>query len=235
MSALRAIAIAALLCLSAFAQNPPRGLLVNRPAPCDAGDEYFATDNPVGQQMTLCISQNTWDYVAPSSSGVSFSGTVIAGAPVVGLTGSTIASLTAANACTTGFSGLQPAICTAIVQPTVTGATSGVLRCGGAICPAGHYGVSVYAVITGGTSGNPSVDVVTGWTDPSSAAQTYDYGNASLAASSACSNASGIGCFVSADAPLRSNGNVDISYSTNVTSGLGTSVYYLSVVLTRLN
>ena len=51
-------------------QAQQRGLLVNRPSPCNPGDTYFAFDQAAGSQQYVCTAANVWALF--SGSGAAF-------------------------------------------------------------------------------------------------------------------------------------------------------------------
>jgi hypothetical protein len=184
---------------------------------------------PVGYTATngICVA---------NSSGGGISGSIANGQLAIGSGTNAITGVTSSTACTTGFTGLFPAICAKV---SLTGQTAAIdttnLQCGGAACPAGAYLVSVYALVTGGTNASPSVDVLIGWTDDIQS-QNVDLGALSPYAPAPFTAPVTAGSFI-AGPPLfiQQHSNAEqITYSTSITSGLGTSIYSLYITLERL-
>jgi hypothetical protein len=163
-------------------------------------------------KTTLLILLSAWALWAqynPASSGVTYQGAVAAGGPVVAVSPSKIQSLTASTACTTGFTGLYPAICATVALTGQSLATSGNLQCGGSICPAGLYRVALYEWTTPGPPiGSTPPDVGIGWTDTAQA-QTYDLSGGAYQTSGTV----GVGSYIGSVAYVYSNGTANITYS----------------------
>jgi hypothetical protein len=148
---------------------------------------------------------------------------------VVAVSSSKIQSLTASTACTTGFTGLNAAVCATVALTNQSAAISSAnLQCGGAVCPAGLYRVALYEWNTSGPSiGSGPQDVSIGWTDTSQA-QTYDLSGGAYQTS----GTTGIGSYIGSVAYINSNGTANITYSASaLPAGTADSIY---ITLERL-
>jgi hypothetical protein len=197
------------------------------PATCTVGQLFFDTTAGASFGLNQCAATNSWS--ALGGGGVSYQGTVTAGAPVVAVSSSKIQSLTASTACTTGFSGLNAAVCATVALTNQSAAISSAnLQCGGAVCPAGLYRVALYEWNTSGPSiGSGPQDVSIGWTDTSQA-QTYDLSGGAYQTS----GTTGIGSYIGSVAYINSNGTANITYSASaLPAGTADSIY---ITLERL-
>jgi len=113
------------------------------PATCTVGQLFFDTTAGANFGLNQCAATNTWSAIG--GGGITYQGSVTAGAPVVAVSPSKIQSLTASTACTSGFSGLAPAICATVTLTNQSAAISSApLQCGAFICPAGLYRLALY-------------------------------------------------------------------------------------------
>ena len=87
------------------------GTVANIPVHCIPGYIYFATDATAGSNWYLCTATDTWTQ--QTGSGV---GNIAANSLLGNPTGSPAAAIaiTQSTACTTGFTGVSPAICAAM-------------------------------------------------------------------------------------------------------------------------
>jgi hypothetical protein len=85
---------------------------VSLPATCTVGQLFFDTTAGASFGLNQCAATNTWSAIG--GGGITYQGSVTAGAPVVAVSSSKIQSLTASTACTTGFSGLNAAVCATV-------------------------------------------------------------------------------------------------------------------------
>ena len=177
------------------------------PATCTVGQLFFDTTAGASFGLNQCAATNTWSAIG--GGGVTYQGSITAGAPVVAVSNSKIQSLTASTACTTGFTGLNPAICAMVALTNQSLATSGNLQCGGAICPLGFYRIAMYEFTTSGPPiGSTPPDVGIGWTDTSQA-QTYDLSGGAYQTSGTV----GVGSYIGSVAYIYSNGTANLTYS----------------------
>ena len=154
-----------------------------------------------------CTASSQWSSVG--GSGITYQGSVTTGAPVVAVSSSKIESLTASTACTTGFTGLNAAVCTTVALTNQSLAISGNLQCGGSICPLGFYRIAMYEFTTSGPPiGSTPPDVGIGWTDTSQA-QTYDLSGGAYQTSGTV----GVGSYIGSVAYIYSNGTANLTYS----------------------
>ena len=176
---------------------------------------------------TGCAASSQWSAVG--GSGITYQGSVTAGAPVVAVSSSKIQSLTASTACTTGFSGLNATVCATVALTNQSAAVSSAnLQCGGAICPAGLYRIVLYEWNTSGPSiGSGPQDVSIAWTDTSQA-QTYDLSGGAYQTS----GTTGVGSYIGSVAYISSSGTANITYSASaLPAGTADSIY---ITLERL-
>jgi hypothetical protein len=177
------------------------------PATCTVGQLFFDTTAGASFGLNQCAATNTWSTIG--GGGVTYQGSITAGAPVVAVSNSKIQSLTASTACTTGFTGLNPAICAMVALTNQSLATSGNLQCGGAICPLGFYRIAMYEFTTSGPPiGSTPPDVGIGWTDTAQA-QTYDLSGGAYQTSGTV----GVGSYIGSVAYIYSNGTANLTYS----------------------
>ena len=142
------------------------------PATCTVGQLFFDTTAGASFGLNQCAATNSWSEIG--GGGITYQGSVTAGAPVVAVSPNKIQSLTASTTCTTGFTGLYPATCATVVltgQNAQVEVDNVVVPCGGSIRPAGLYRVNLYEWITTGNCGPSDVNI--GWADTSQA-QNYD-------------------------------------------------------------
>ncbi|MGC9952616.1 MAG: hypothetical protein ABSF64_40300 [Bryobacteraceae bacterium] len=179
------------------------------PATCTVGQLFFDTTAGASFGLNQCAATNSWS--ALGGGGVSYQGTVTAGAPVVAVSSSKIQSLTASTACTTGFAGFNAAVCATVALTNQSLATSGNLQCGGAICPLGFYRIAMYEWTTSGPSiGSAPQDVGIAWNDTAQA-QTYDLSGGAYQTS----GTTGVGSYIGAVAYVYSNGTANLTYSVS--------------------
>ena len=127
------------------------GTVANIPVHCIPGYIYFATDATAGSNWYLCTATDTWTQ--QTGSGV---GNIAANSVLGNPTGSPAAAIaiTQSTACTTGFTGVSPAICATIMRTDSVDVSATAIPCGGGICPAGEYVLDIYQeVVTCPTSG----------------------------------------------------------------------------------
>ena len=180
---------------------------VSLPATCTVGQLFFDTTAGASFGLNQCAATNTWSAIG--GGGITYQGSVTAGAPVVAVSPSKIQSLTGSTACTTGFSGLNAAICATVTLTNQSLAISGSLQCGGSICPAGLYRVALYEWTTSGPPiGSTPPDVGIGWTDTAQA-QTYDLSGGAYQTSGTV----GVGSYIGSVAYIYSNGTANLTYS----------------------
>jgi hypothetical protein len=196
------------------------------PATCTVGQLFFDSTSGGSFGLNQCAATNTWSAIG--GGGITYQGSITAGAPVVAVSSSKIESLTASTACTTGFTGLNAAVCATVALTNQSLAISGNLQCGGSICPAGLYRIALYEWNTSGPSiGSGPQDVSIGWTDTSQA-QTYDLSGGAYQTS----GTSGVGSYIGSVAYIYSNGTANITYSASaLPAGTAGSIY---ITLERL-
>jgi len=200
------------------------------PATCTVGQLFFNTTAGASFGLNQCAATNSWS--ALGGGGVSYQGAVTAGSPVVAVSSSKIASLTSSTACTTGFTGLYPAICATLALTGQGINLNGNLQCGGATCPAGLYDVRFYSSLVASGTGGGNLDISFGWTD-SAGSQTQDSGTMTLpelcVPSCNVNTAENGQLFYS----VYSTGTANITYSTTI-GGSGSPTYSLYISLERL-
>ena len=100
------------------------GTVANIPVHCIPGYIYFATDATAGSNWYLCTATDTWTQ--QTGSGV---GNIAANSVLGNPTGSPAAAIaiTQSTACTTGFTGVSPAICATVA---LTGQSGSIGRYG---------------------------------------------------------------------------------------------------------
>jgi len=199
------------------ASSPPVLACAATPGPGNTAGVYRqqCQDGSSPPQLFLCgrsggcTASSQWSAVG--GSGVTYQGSVTAGAPVVAVSSSKIQSLTASTACTTGFSGLNAAVCATVALTNQSLATSGNLQCGGAICPLGFYRIAMYEWTTSGPSiGSAPQDVGIAWNDTAQA-QTYDLSGGAYQTS----GTTGVGSYIGAVAYVYSNGTANLTYTVS--------------------
>jgi len=201
------------------------------PATCTVGQLFFDTTAGASFGLNQCAATNSWSEIG--GGGITYQGSVTAGAPVVAVSPNKIQSLTASTTCTTGFTGLYPATCATVVltgQNAQVEVDNVVVPCGGSICPAGLYRVNLYEWITTGNCGPSDVNI--GWADTSQA-QNYDLTGGAYQTASA----SGVGAYVGSVAFLYSTGVQNITYTLlpgSVVLAATTTLTSIYITLERL-